>query len=112
MFFAVACFLGYALFVFPEATHKEFLSVRREGKRDVRRTLEFYLRMATQNRWSVREVARQLDAALFETAVLSFTRHFYKPQPLRTLEKISADIFAIKKKAEGLLNGLLKQGAR
>ncbi|MBK8639614.1 MAG: virulence RhuM family protein [Chromatiaceae bacterium] len=26
----------------PEATHKEFLSVRREGKRDVQRTLDFY----------------------------------------------------------------------
>ncbi len=26
----------------PEATHKDFLSVRREGKRDVQRRLEFY----------------------------------------------------------------------
>ncbi|PKO83947.1 MAG: hydroxyacid dehydrogenase [Betaproteobacteria bacterium HGW-Betaproteobacteria-11] len=26
----------------PEATHKEFLSVRREGKRDVQRTLDYY----------------------------------------------------------------------
>ena len=26
----------------PEATHKEFLSVRREGTRDVKRTLDFY----------------------------------------------------------------------
>lgn len=32
---------------------------------------EFYLRMATQNRWPVREVARQIDGALFERAVLS-----------------------------------------
>ena len=32
---------------------------------------EFYLRMATQQRWSVREVARQIDAALFERAVLN-----------------------------------------
>lgn len=32
---------------------------------------EFYLRMATQNRWSVREVARQIDTALFERAVLT-----------------------------------------
>ncbi len=43
---------------------------------------------------------------------ISFTRHFYKPQPLRTLEEISADIFAIEKEAEGLLDGLLKGGAR
>ncbi len=42
---------------------------------------------------------------------VSFTRHFYKPQPLRTLEEISADILAIEKEAEGLLDGLLKTGA-
>ena len=39
---------------------------------------------------------------------VSFTRHFYKPQPLRALEEISADILAIEKEAEGLLDGLLK----
>jgi type I restriction enzyme M protein len=38
---------------------------------------------------------------------VSFTRHFYKPQPLRTLEEISADILAIEQEAEGLLDGLL-----
>jgi len=38
---------------------------------------------------------------------VSFTRHFYKPQPLRTLEEISADILAIEKAAEGLLGDLL-----
>ncbi|QJR38240.1 type I restriction-modification system subunit M [Gemmatimonas groenlandica] len=37
---------------------------------------------------------------------VSFTRHFYKPQPLRTLEEISADIMAIEKEAEGLLAGI------
>jgi type I restriction enzyme M protein len=41
---------------------------------------------------------------------ISFTRHFYKPQPLRTLEEISAEILAIEKEAEGLLDGLLKGG--
>ena len=41
---------------------------------------------------------------------VSFTRHFYKPQPLRTLEEISADILAIEKEAEGLLDGLLVRG--
>jgi len=41
---------------------------------------------------------------------ISFTRHFYKPKPLRTLEEISADILAIEKEAEGLLDGLLKVG--
>ena len=39
---------------------------------------------------------------------VSFTRHFYKPQPLRTLEEISADILAIEQEAEGLLDDLLK----
>lgn len=41
---------------------------------------------------------------------VSFTRHFYKPQPLRTLQEISADILAIEEEAEGLLDGLLKRG--
>lgn len=41
---------------------------------------------------------------------ISFTQHFYKPQPLRTLEEISADILAIEKEAEGLLDALLKVG--
>ncbi len=41
---------------------------------------------------------------------VSFTRHFYKPKPLRTLEEISADILAVEKEAEGLLDGLLKVG--
>ena len=40
----------------------------------------------------------------------SFTGCFYKPQSLRTLEEISADILAIEKEAEGLLDGLLKGG--
>jgi type I restriction enzyme M protein len=39
---------------------------------------------------------------------ISFTKHFYKPQPLRTLDVIRADILAIEKEAEGLLDGLLK----
>jgi type I restriction enzyme M protein len=43
---------------------------------------------------------------------ISFTRHFYKPQPLRTLEEISADILAIEREAEGLLDGLLKGATR
>jgi type I restriction enzyme M protein len=43
---------------------------------------------------------------------VSFTRHFYKPQPLRTLAEISADILAVEKEAAGLLDGLLKGGSR
>lgn len=41
---------------------------------------------------------------------ISFTRHFYKPQPLRTLEEIRADILAVEEEAEGLLDDLLKGG--
>jgi type I restriction enzyme M protein len=43
---------------------------------------------------------------------ISFTRHFYKPQPLRTLAQISADILAIEQEADGLLDGLLKVGTK
>ena len=34
---------------------------------------------------------------------ISFTRHFYKPQPLRPLEEIRADILALEQETEGLL---------
>ena len=38
---------------------------------------------------------------------ISFTRYFYKPKPLRTLEEIEADIRALEKETEGLLDDLL-----
>ncbi len=41
---------------------------------------------------------------------VSFTRHFYKPQPLRTLEEISADILAIEQESEGLLSEIIGGG--
>ena len=34
---------------------------------------------------------------------ISFTRYFYKPQPLRPLEEIQADILALERETEGLL---------
>lgn len=43
---------------------------------------------------------------------ISFTRHFYKPAPLRTLDEIRADILAVEKEAEGLLADLLHGGAK
>ena len=43
---------------------------------------------------------------------ISFTRHFYQPQPLRTLDAIRADILAVEKEAEGLLDELLHGGAK
>jgi type I restriction enzyme M protein len=42
---------------------------------------------------------------------VSFTWHFYKPQSLRTLEEIRADILAIEQEADGLLDDVLKVAA-
>lgn len=49
----------------PWSSHLHILS---RTKRPEER--EFYLRMAAQQRWQVREVARQIDTGLFERAVL------------------------------------------
>ena len=38
---------------------------------------------------------------------ISFTRHFYKPKPMRSLEEIRADIQALERESEGLLEGIL-----
>jgi len=38
---------------------------------------------------------------------ISFTRYFYKPQPLRSLEEIRVDIEALEKETEGLLEEVL-----
>ena len=38
---------------------------------------------------------------------ISFTRHFYKPKPTRTLEEIRADILALEQESVGLLEGIL-----
>ena len=38
---------------------------------------------------------------------VSFTRYFYKPQPLRTLQEIRADILALEKETEGLLSKII-----
>ena len=34
---------------------------------------------------------------------ISFTRHFYKPTPMRPLDEIRADILALERDTEGLL---------
>lgn len=41
---------------------------------------------------------------------ISFTRYFYKPKPLRTLEEIRADILALEKETEGLLGEIVGGG--
>ncbi|WP_169981741.1 class I SAM-dependent DNA methyltransferase [Microbispora sp. H10836] len=53
------------------------------------------------------------DAWIKETATkkgyeISFTRHFYKPPVLRSLEEIRADIMALEKETEGLLGNLFE----
>src|SRR6185369_13504289 len=42
---------------------------------------------------------------------ISFTRHFYKRQPLRTLHEIRTDILALEKETEGLLSEIIGGGA-
>ena len=38
---------------------------------------------------------------------ISFTRYFYKPKPMRTLAEIRADILALEKETEGLLDEII-----
>ena len=38
---------------------------------------------------------------------ISFNRYFYKPEPMRTLEEIRAEITAVERESEGLLGELL-----
>ena len=38
---------------------------------------------------------------------ISFTRHFYKPEPMRSLEEIHSDILALERESEGLLAGIV-----
>jgi len=38
---------------------------------------------------------------------VSFTRHFYKPAPLRSLDEIRADILALERETEGLLGEII-----
>jgi type I restriction enzyme M protein len=57
------------------------------------------------------------DAWIEESATkigyeISFTRHFYKPQSLRTLEEIRADIIALGRETEGLLDDMLGVAAK
>lgn len=41
---------------------------------------------------------------------VSFTRYFYKPQPMRSLEAIRADILALEKETDGLLAQIVGKG--
>ncbi len=57
------------------------------------------------------------DAWIVEGSVktgyeISFTRYFYKPQPMRSLEEIRADILALEKETEGLLGEIIGEECR
>lgn len=43
---------------------------------------------------------------------ISSTRYFYKPQPIRSLEEIRADILAVEKETEGLPDEILGGAAQ
>jgi type I restriction enzyme M protein len=51
------------------------------------------------------------DSATKTGYEISFTRYFYKPQELRSLEEIRADILALEQETEGLLDQILNLGA-
>lgn len=51
---------------------------------------EFYLRMASRNRWQVRELARQMNAGLFERSILNPPK---LSTALRELQPLAAEFF-------------------
>jgi type I restriction enzyme M protein len=52
-----------------------------------------------------------IDADATKTGYeISFTRYFYQPKPLRTLEEIRADILALERESEGLLSEITGRG--
>ncbi len=55
------------------------------------------------------------DAWIDETSIkvgyeVSFTKHFYKSAPMRTLDEIKADIFALEAETDGLLEEIIGEG--
>ncbi len=47
--------------------------------------------------------AGHLPGSVKTSYEISFTRYFYQPKPLRTLEEIRADILALERETDGLL---------
>ncbi|MDE0464619.1 MAG: hypothetical protein OXH93_19530 [Caldilineaceae bacterium] len=48
-----------------------------------------------------------MSGSVKEGYEISFTRYFYRPQPLRAPEEIWADIRALERESEGLLGEIL-----
>ena len=64
-----------------------------------------------------REVLPYAPEAWYDTASIktgyeiSFTREFYKPQPLRSLEEIRSDILALERETGGLIGEVVGESA-
>ena len=43
---------------------------------------------------------------------INFNRHFYKPQPMRTLDEITTDIITLERESEGLLTAIIQPSTR
>lgn len=69
----------------PWSSHLHILSRAKQPEAQ-----EFYMKMAIEQRWSVREVSRQLQASLFEKAVLNPPK---LSTALRELHPSAADFF-------------------
>ena len=57
------------------------------------------------------ELIRRFNEENNEEAGEHFTRYFYKPQPLRPLEEIRADILALERETDGLLSEIVGTGS-
>jgi hypothetical protein len=90
---------------------KDVLQEKRVGYREeILPTLSAQLVPVYQRSTPARFLRRNVPDRASATRIgyeISFTRYFYKPQPLRTLEEIRADIEALEQKDEGLLQQIL-----
>ncbi len=75
---------------------------------------DFYAEMCRIEGWSVRTLRQKIHSLLWidpsKTLVgyeISFTRHFYRPVPMRTLEEIRSNIYVLEQETEGLLEQIV-----
>ena len=114
----------YATFAFKDESAEPV--IRKKTKEDVEYEPDPDLRDTEQvplleeggvNAFFTREVLPHVpDAWIDHTKTqigyeISFTRHFYKPAPLRTLEEIRAELLKLQQEGEGLLDDIIGRGA-
>jgi predicted nuclease of restriction endonuclease-like (RecB) superfamily len=87
-FFQTYCALPKLATLLRELSWSHNLAIMARAKRDEER--EFYLKMAFQERWSFRQLERQISGALFERVVLSPTK---LSPPVRELHPDAASVF-------------------